>query len=86
MRRKFSTWKNFYKIKINRTKILKKFSFVNLVKLKKERSKEKYGCRRQTSTERIWSVTGANSGKSILYMPEWPKEVERSKILFIPKK
>jgi len=25
-------------------------------------------------------------GKSILYMENWPKEVERSKILFIPKK
>jgi len=25
------------------------------------------------------------SGKSILYMREWPKEIERSKILFIPK-
>jgi hypothetical protein len=24
--------------------------------------------------------------KAILYLPEWPSEVERSKILFLPKK
>jgi len=30
--------------------------------------------------------TDSKSGKSILYMEKWPKEVERSKILFVPKK
>jgi len=30
--------------------------------------------------------TDFEKGKSILYMKEWPKEIERSKILFVPKR
>lgn len=29
--------------------------------------------------------TDVNKKKSILYMPSWPKEIEKEKILFIPK-
>jgi hypothetical protein len=29
--------------------------------------------------------TDLKKKKSLLYMPEWPSEIERSKILFVPK-
>jgi len=30
-------------------------------------------------------IANFQNQKTILYMPKWPKEIERSKILFIPK-